>query len=129
MKWHEHRFHEDARRRGFYDLVPGLSGDINFTQMYPGVICGMHMHQQQTDYFAVIKGSISIRLIYDDGRAEEKFVVSEHTHKTIIIPPGVWHGYKTLEPTILFFYIDKKFNMDDELRRPTVAEEWITEIK
>ena len=129
MQWHEHRFHEDARRRGFYDIVPGLSGEMNLTHMNAGIICGLHQHKKQTDYFAVAKGSILVRLIYEDGRPEEKFVVSEHTHKTIAIPPGVWHGYKSLEPTILVFYIDQKFNTEDEFRRSTVSEEWITEIK
>jgi dTDP-4-dehydrorhamnose 3,5-epimerase-like enzyme len=129
MQFHEQRFHEDARRRGFYDIVPGLKGEMNFSHMNPGVICGMHMHRQQTDYFIVAKGSILMRLVYDDGRPEEKFVLSEHTHKTVVIPPGVWHGYKSLEPTVLVFYIDHKFNVDDESRRPTQADEWDIEIR
>jgi len=129
MQWHEHRFQEDARRRGFYDIVPGLPGDMNFAHFNSGVICGMHMHRKHTDYFTVAKGSILMRLVYDDGRPEEKFVLSEHTHKTVVIPPGVWHGYKSLEPTILVFYIDQKFNTADEFRRPTQPEEWNTEIK
>lgn len=129
MQFHDHRFHEDARRRGFYDIVPGLTGDMNFTHMPSGVICGLHMHKKHTDYFAVAKGSLLFRLVYDDGRAEEKFVVSEHTRKTLVIPPGVWHGYKSLEPSIVLFYTDEKFNTDDELRRETKPEEWETEIK
>ena len=94
MQWHDHRFNEDARRRGFYDIVPGLPGDFNFAHMNAGVICGLHMHKSQTDYFAVAKGSILVRLLYEDGRPEEKFIVSEYTRKTLVIPPGVWHGYK-----------------------------------
>lgn len=129
MQWHEHRFHEDARRRGFYDIIPGLPGEMNFTHMPAEVICGLHLHKKHTDYFAVAKGSVLIRLVYEDGRPEEKFVVSEHAHKTIIIPPGVWHGYKSLEPTVLVFYIDQKFDTADELRQPTRSEEWATETK
>ncbi len=129
MEWHEQRFHEDCRRRGFYDIVPGLAGDMNFTHMNAGIISGMHMHERQTDYFAVAKGSIMVRLTYDDGRPEEKFVVSEHTRRTLVIPPGVWHGYKSLEPSILVFYITQKFNLDDEHRRDTKPEEWLVDIK
>lgn len=128
-QWHEHRFHEDYRRRGSYDIVPGLPGDMNFTYMNPGVISGLHMHKEQTDYFSVVKGSVMVRLVYDDGRPTEKFVLSEGTRKTLIIPPGVWHGYKSLEPTIMVFYIDKKFNTNDENRRETKSEEWEIEIK
>jgi dTDP-4-dehydrorhamnose 3,5-epimerase len=109
--------------------MPDLPGDMNFTHMNPGIICGLHMHKKQTDYFSVAKGSIIVRLVYDDGQPEEKFVLSEHSHKTLVIPPGVWHGYKSLEPTILVFYIDHKFNTDDENRRETKAEEWEIEIK
>lgn len=129
MPWHEHRFHEDSRRRGFYDIIPGLPGEVNFTQMPAGVICGLHKHNRHTDYFAVAKGSILVRLVYEDGRLEEKFVVSEQTRKTLIISPGVWHGYKALEPTILVFYIDQKYSTDDEYKRETKAEEWEIEIK
>mgnify|MGYP001576044019 CR=1 FL=1 len=129
MEFHNHRFHEDARRRGFYDIIPGLPGEMSFTHMSPGVICGLHLHKQHTDYFTVAKGSILMRLVYEDGRPEEKFVVSEYTRQTIIIPPGVWHGYKSLEPTVLVFYIDHKFDTADELRRPTKPEDWVTEIK
>ena len=128
MQWHEHRFHEDYRRRGFYNIVPGLPGEMNFTHMQPGITCGLHSHKKQTDYFTVVKGSIMVRLVYDDGK-EEKFVLSEHTHKTLIIPPGVWHGYRALEPSILVFYIDRQFSSDDELRRESKAEEWEIEIR
>lgn len=129
MQWHEQRFHEDPRRRGFYDIIPGLPGDVNFSHMPTGAICGLHMHTRQTDYFAVAKGSLLIRLIYEDGRPEEKFIISQDTGKTLIIPPGVWHGYKALEPTTLVFYIDKKYSTDDEHRRPTDPKDWEIEIK
>lgn len=128
-QWHEHRFHEDYRRRGLYDIVPGLPGDMNYTYMNAGVISGLHLHKKQTDYFSVAQGSIMVRLVYEDGRPEEKFVLSEDTHKTLVIPPGVWHGYKSLEPSIIVFYIDHKFNMDDEHRRETKAEDWEIEIR
>ena len=128
-QWHEHRFHEDYRRRGFYDLVPGLRGEMNVTHMNADVISGMHLHKVQTDYFMVAKGSIMVRLSYDDGRPSEKFVLSERSHKTLMIPPNVWHGYRALEPSILVFYIDRKFSQDDEFRRPTVKDEWEIEIR
>ncbi|HPL95309.1 MAG TPA: dTDP-4-dehydrorhamnose reductase [bacterium] len=127
-RFHEQRFHEDARRRGFYDLVPGLPGDMNFTHMQANIISGMHMHKNQTDYFTVAKGSVLFRLVAEDGR-EERVVLSEHSRKTLIISPGVWHGYRSLEPSILVFYIDQKFNLNDENRRPTSAADWQIEIK
>ncbi len=129
MQFYDQRFHEDARRRGFYDIIPGLAGDMNFTHMNAGIISGLHMHPKHTDYFVVAKGALLFRLIYSDGRPEEKIVVSEHTHKTLLIPPGVWHGYKSLEPSVVLFYTDHKFDPTDELRRETTPEEWQIEIK
>jgi len=128
VKFQEHRFHEDDRRRGFYDIVPGLPGDMNFSEMPAGVIAGMHMHKKHTDYFVVAKGKVIFRLVSKSGQ-EERIVLSSHSKKTLIISPGIWHGYKSLEPSILFFYIDRKFDVDDEFKRPTSAQEWETEIK
>jgi dTDP-4-dehydrorhamnose 3,5-epimerase-like enzyme len=129
MKLHDQRFHEDARRKGFYDIFPGLPGDVNFTHMQAGIICGLHKHEKQTDYFAVAKGSVMFRLVYEDDRPEEKFVLSEHSKRTLEISPGVWHGYKSLEPSVLVFYIDQKYSTEDEHRKSTSAEDWEIEIK
>ena len=49
----EQRYHEDDRRRGFYDIVPGLKGDMNFTHVQKGSIAGLHLHKEQSDYFIV----------------------------------------------------------------------------
>ena len=59
-KLHHHRFHEDSRRRGFYDIVPNLPGDMNFTHVPRGSIAGMHMHKKQTDYFIVAQGGYAL---------------------------------------------------------------------
>ena len=125
---HAHRFHEDERRRGFYDIVPGLPGDMNFSHMQAGIIAGMHMHKKQTDYFTVTSGSVLSRLVTEDGK-EERIVLSSHSRKTLVIPPKVWHGYKSLEVSTLLFYIDQKFNLDDELRKPTKPSDWDIPIK
>lgn len=127
-QFHEQRFHEDARRRGFYDIIPGLQGDMNFAVMPAGIISGMHMHKIHTDYFTVAKGRVMFRLVAEDGK-EEKVVLSEHSRKTLIIQPGIWHGYKSLEPSVMVFYISQKFNEDDEFKKPTKPEEWEIEIK
>ena len=125
---YNHRFHEDERRRGFYDIIPNLSGDMNFTHMQSGVIAGMHMHKKQTDYFSVAKGSVLFRLIAEDG-TEERVVLSEHSRKTLAIPPGTWHGYRSLEPSILLFYLDHKFDETDEFRQPTTISDWEIPIR
>lgn len=123
-QWHEQRFHEDYRRRGHYDIIPGQPGDFNFTKHPAGIIPEeLHMHRNQTDYFAIAEGKVLFRLVYEDGR-EEKFILAENDHKTLIIPPGIWHGYMALEPAIMVFYITHKYDSNDEFKKPCDVEGW-----
>ena len=125
MQFHNHRLHEDDRRKGAYDIVPGLPGDMNISVHSVSVIPHeWHMHKIHTDYFVVAKGKVLFRMAHDDGMPEERIALGEDDHKTLIIPPGVWHNYMILEPSILVFYIDRKFNADDEFRRPCDAQGW-----
>src|SRR3989344_1826989 len=121
MKFYEPRFHEDCRRWGSFDTIPGLPGEILITHVNKDIIMGMHLHKKQQDCLAVIKGKIMIRLIKHRTNQEEKFVLSEHTHKTLIIPPNTWHGYRALEDSILIYYIDHKYDPkgSDEFRKKT----------
>lgn len=124
MQFHEYRAHEDHRRNGRYDIIPGLEGDLNFSIHPPGIVPEeLHMHKRQTDYFTVAQGRVLFRLVDEDGR-EEKFVLGESDKKTLIIPPGVWHNYMALKPSVMIFYIDHKYNSADEFRRPVDAEGW-----
>ncbi|MEK9147987.1 MAG: hypothetical protein AAB650_00970 [Patescibacteria group bacterium] len=124
MQFHEYRFHEDDRRKGRYDIVSGLVGEMNFSVHPAGVVPEeWHMHKIHTDYFTVAKGRALFRLLYEDGR-EEKIILSERDAKTLIVPPGVWHNYTALEPTIMIFYIDRKFDAADEFRKPCDADGW-----
>lgn len=124
-EFYEYRTHSDHRRSGSYDIIPGVEGDFNFTCHPAGVIPEeLHMHKKQTDYFAIAKGKVMFRLVYDDGRPEEKILLSEEDHKTLIIPSGVWHGYTALEPSIMVFYLSHKYDSNDEFRKKTDRSEW-----
>lgn len=125
MKFHSYRVHKDHRRAGAYDIVPGLPGDFNFTKHTPNVIPEeLHMHKDQTDYFTVVTGKVMFRLVYDDGTPEEKVIVTEEDAKTVIVPPGVWHGYVALVPSVMAFYITHKYDDKDEFRRKSDPSEW-----
>ena len=124
-QFYEYRTHSDRRRSGSYDIIPGMEGDFNFTKHPAGIIPEeLHMHKRQTDYFAIAQGKVMFRLAYEDGRPEEKIIMTEDDHKTLIIPPGVWHGYTALEPSIMIFYLSHKFDPSDEFRRKTDFAEW-----
>ncbi len=125
MKLHEYRRHEDNRRKGSYDIVPNLPGDMNFTVHPKGVIPEeLHLHKKQTDYFTVAQGKVMFLLVDKKGKAE-KFILSSADHKTLIISPGTWHGYTALEDnTIMVFYISHKFDTSDEFRRKCDPSDW-----
>ena len=123
-KFYEYRVHKDHRRAGSYDIFPALPGDANFTKHSPGIIPDeLHMHKKHTDYFAVVSGRVKFRLVYEDGK-EEKFILTEDDHKTLVVPPGVWHNYMALEPSIMVFYIDRKYDEADEFKKKVPQDGW-----
>jgi dTDP-4-dehydrorhamnose 3,5-epimerase len=92
---------------------PGFAGfgQALVTVNNPGVIRGWHWHRRQTDIIVVIQGRAVLPL-YDGREGSGSFGrVEEHIGDggapfALVVPPGVYHGYKTLgsEPaTILNF--------------------------
>lgn len=129
------RIHDDDRRRGTFDVFHTPSGDINYSFIYPGAIAAWHRHKKQTDFWHVIKGSLKVGL-YDEKKKELKWVYLHDSQRTTLaIPPGIWHGWRSISPTetILSYYITEKYdekNPDEE--RAAVGdfgENWDTEAK
>jgi len=74
-------------------------GEIYFSSIYPGVIKGWHRHREMTLNYACIVGRIKL-VLYDDrdgsptrGNLLEIFL-GEDNYSLVIIPPGVWNGFK-----------------------------------
>ena len=74
-------------------------GEIYFSQVYPGVVKGWHIHREMILNYAVVSGMIKL-VLYDD-RAESpskgllmEIVTGENNYQLITIPPGVWNGFK-----------------------------------
>lgn len=79
----------------------GRFGQAILTENAPGVVRGWHMHHRQTDVVVVIAGRLVIAL-YDAREGSPTFgQVDEHLAEesaafALFVPPGVFHGYKTL---------------------------------
>jgi dTDP-4-dehydrorhamnose 3,5-epimerase len=119
----------------------------NFGQAYlstilPGVVKAWHAHGIQTDALAVIRGMVLIGLF--DDRAESptrgkvrKVVAGTHQPTLVMIPPGVYHGFRALgnEEALLINLPSEPYNRDkpDELRRPwddpAIPFSWEPEFK
>ena len=78
-----------------------LFGQAIATINLPGVIRAWHYHRKQTDVIVVLSGRAVLPLY--DGRAGSptRGAVEEHVADgaspfALFVPPGVYHGYKTL---------------------------------
>ncbi len=76
-------------------------GQVYMTTAYPGVTKAWHYHKLQTDYFACVRGMMKVVLY--DGRADSptkgqinEFFIGEHNPMLVMIPPGVYHGFKCI---------------------------------
>jgi dTDP-4-dehydrorhamnose 3,5-epimerase len=76
-------------------------GQVYLTTGYPGVVKAWHYHKNQYDHFCVVKGMMKVAL-YDaredsptEGEVNE-FFLGEHQPIVLQIPPGVFHGFKTI---------------------------------
>jgi dTDP-4-dehydrorhamnose 3,5-epimerase len=96
----------------------------------PGVIRGPHEHQFQSDCF-VFLGPGSFELHLWDNRKESatygeylKMEVGEKTPTTVIVPPGVVHGYKCVSEVPAWC-----INLPDKLYKGEGKKEEVDEIR
>jgi len=122
-------FNEDDRAQRLLDVFETINGQINVSYVNSTEhIVAWHKHHIQTDYWICIKGSFKVGLAYNDGTVKWEYL-SDKNPRVLEITPGIYHGYKALEPgSILLYYLTEKYNPDDEFRAPVGAfnENWNT---
>lgn len=102
-------------------------GQATVTVNYPGVIRAWHWHTRQTDLFVVVAGVVKLPL-YDArhdsptyGEVNE-FFLGEDNFIALVVPPGVYHGYKTVgtKPALILNFPDRVYDREhpDEHRIP-----------
>ena len=125
------QFHEDDRAQRCLNVFPSIDGQLNISYVNSTKhVVAWHKHDIQTDYWFCAKGSFKVGLAKDDDVEWE--YLSDKTQKVLEIPPGVYHGYKALEPnSILVYYLSHKYNPNDEIRAKVgdFGECWETESK
>lgn len=86
-------------------------------------IRAFHKHKELWDYFSIVHGSAKFAL-YDDRKDSPTYqktqtiVLSEKNPKMIVVPPGVYHGWMSLEDDTILLSVgsevyDQK-NPDEE---------------
>lgn len=124
--------HEDDR--GYlFEVVHGSDPFIpQFGQVYvvgdriEKIIRAFHKHQDLHDWFCIVKGSAKFVLVDDrpDSPTCKEFdilVGSDRSPSVIVVPPGIYHGWMSLEPdTIMVSTASHEYNREkpDEFRVP-----------
>jgi dTDP-4-dehydrorhamnose 3,5-epimerase len=81
-------------------------GEIYFSSIYAGVVKGWHKHREMSLCYAVPSGRIKL-VVYDDrdGSATKgelnEFFLGPDDYALVIIPPGVWNGFKGMTDAIV----------------------------
>ena len=126
------QFHEDDRAQRAMNVFKYLKGgqiNISYVNSTQHVVA-WHKHNIQTDYWFCVKGSFKVGLA---EKEEAKFeYLSDKNPRVLVIPPGIYHGYKALEPgSIMLYYLSEQYDPHDEYRIPTGSfnENWNTANK
>lgn len=129
------QFNEDDRAQRALNIFPDINGQINISYVNSTKhIVAWHKHFKQTDYWYCIKGSFKVGLAYPDGDRYKVVweYLSDKNPKGLQIPPGIYHGYKALQPeSSLLYFLTEKYNPDDEYKVPPgyFNENWEAENK
>lgn len=102
-------------------------GQVYITTNNPGVIKGWHYHKKQIDFAACVHGMIKMALY--DAREDSptfglvnEFFLGEHNPIAVLIPAGVYHGWKGIStyPSITVNTVTEVYNYEnpDEFRKP-----------
>lgn len=79
---------------------PGF-GQVYVTQTCEGLVKAWYRHRRQTDQLAAITGSIKLALFDDREHSPTRggvneIIMGEEAPRLVLIPPGVWHGFKAI---------------------------------
>ena len=139
------KFHEDDRAQRLIDVFDCLDGgqlNVSYINSTSHIVA-WHAHKLQTDCWICLKGSLKVGLA-EPCRTPEPDVprsklyttrfeyLSDKNFRVLEIPPGVFHGYRALEPgTILLYYTTNKYDPYDEFRAKIgeFGDEWDTQNK
>jgi len=79
---------------------PGF-GQAYITSTYPGVDKAWYRHHRQIDQIAVISGLLQL-VLYDPRESSKtaglinEIYLGELAPKLVLIPPGIWHGFRAI---------------------------------
>ena len=114
-------FAEAWRASGDKSTDPFAGVQANLSSSARGVLRGLHLHQRQLDRWIVLDGVAFVALVdlrsMVAGDATEPSVLTATLAKdeTVVIPPGVAHGFLAIEPLELLYVVTNEYDGTDEL--------------
>tara|TARA_R110000824_G_scaffold192331_5_gene374416 strand:- start:1563 stop:1964 length:402 start_codon:yes stop_codon:yes gene_type:complete len=124
-------FNMDDRAERYLNVFSNIEGQINISYVKStNHIVAWHKHEKQTDYWVCVKGSFKVGLSQDEKT--DFIYLTEKEPRVLKIPPGIYHGYKALEPeSIMLYYLSDKYDPEDEHRAKVgdFGESWNRENK
>ena len=115
---------------------PGF-GQVYVTQSFSGIVKAWYRHAKQIDQLAVISGLVKL-VLFDDRAGSttrgsvDEIMLGEPAPKLVLIPPGVWHGFKAVgDNSALLLHLNSdafRFEAPDEERidpdDPRIPYKW-----
>ena len=77
-----------------------------------GTLRAMHAHKRQTDIWTFVGGRALVQL-YDHLTGYHRVLVLEQD-MTLVIPPGIAHGFYALEECLLVYGLTEEYDGSDE---------------
>lgn len=115
--------------------IPTMKEVYVVGNMSKGTIRAFHKHEKLWDYFFISHGSAKFVLVDDRGdvgthHEVNAFVLTERNPSLLVVPPGVYHGWMSLEDdTQMVSIADVPYNPSspDEKRIPpdSLGDVWV----
>lgn len=127
-------------RGNLFEIIRSDDKDfIKFGQVYfvedrqPYIIRAFHKHFKMWDFFAITHGSAKFVFFKDKTDKPEIVIANNRNPILISVPPGIWHGWMSLEPDTQMISIASepynRDNPDEERCDPYILGEEIWKIK
>jgi dTDP-4-dehydrorhamnose 3,5-epimerase len=89
-----------------------------------GVVKAWYKHAKQVDTFFVLEGQMRLLLVDDrpdavSRGAVEEFLLSAAEPRLLTLPPGIWHGFRSLSGNLVVLHANSRpyrFEEPDEMR-------------
>lgn len=101
----------EAYRASWFPEIPPIVQVVH-SESRPGVMRAMHHHRVQYDVWHFISGTAYVQCF--DPLSDENIGLWTGAGDTIVIPPGIAHGFYTGEGCILTYYLTREFDGTDE---------------